>query len=158
MPSLACDHATMKTCSPEIRLASVDDVSAMFRVRASVGENTMTPTELSAIGVTPQAIALAVESSPCAWVAIVAKEVVGFSMVDLDSGCLFALFVLPEHEGCGIGTRLTQTCERALFQHHPKAWLETANASRAARLYRHLGWGNDIDIGGGDVRLEKHRP
>lgn len=147
----------MTTSSPEIRPASFTDVDAMFKVRASVGENTMTPAELSAIGVTPEAIASAIKSAPCAWVATIANEVVGFAMVDLNSACLFALFVLPEHEGRGIGTRLTQICERALFEHHPTAWLETANGSRAAQLYRHLGWGNEVDVGGGDIRLEKQR-
>ncbi|MCU4121616.1 GNAT family N-acetyltransferase [Variovorax sp. N23] len=130
----------------------------MFKVRASVGENMMTPDELLAIGVTPEAIALAVSSAPCAWVATIDEEVVGFAMVDLDSACLFALFVLPEQEGCGIGTRLTRTCECALFERHPAAWLETASGSRAARLYRHLGWGSEVEIGGGDIRLKKQRP
>lgn len=130
----------------------------MFKVRAAVGENTMTADELSAIGVTPETIALAVTSTPCAWVATIDEEVVGFAMVDLDDACLFALFVLPEHEGCGIGSRLTRTCERALFERHPAAWLETANGSRAARLYRHLGWGSEVEIGGGDIRLKKQRP
>lgn len=118
----------------------------------------MTPDELSAIGVTPEAIVLAVRSAPCAWVATIDGKVVGFAMVDLDSACLFALFVLPEHEGRGIGSRLTQTCELALFERHTTAWLETARSSRAAHLYRHLGWGNEVEIGGGDIRLEKQRP
>lgn len=147
----------MNDSTSTIRPACVADVGAMFKVRTSVEENAMTPAELSAIGVTPQTIACAVASAPCAWVATVGEEVVGFAMVDLDSACLFALFVLPEHEGRGWGTRLTQMCERALFERHPKAWLETASTSRAAKLYRHLGWGNEVDIGGGDIRLEKRR-
>ena len=148
----------MRTCTPEIRGASVADVGAMFKVRASVGENTMTAAELSAIGVTPEAIAQAISGAPCAWVATVDKEVIGFAMVDFDDACLFALFVLPEYEGRGIGTRLTQICELALFQQHTKAWLETANASRAAQFYRHLGWGSEVDAGDGDIRMEKNRP
>ncbi|MEG0786035.1 MAG: GNAT family N-acetyltransferase [Comamonas sp.] len=148
----------MKTFSPRIRPASVTDVSAMFKVRASVGENTMTGEELAAIGVTPEAIALAIESGPCAWVSTIDEEVVGFAMVGLDDACLFALFVLPEHEGRGIGTRLAQTCEAALFERHPCAWLETAAGSRAARLYRHLGWGSEVELSGGDIRMKKQRP
>ena len=143
--------------APQIRPTSVADVGAMFHVRGAVGENTMTTDELSAIGVTPDAISLAVSSSPCAWVATVAEEVVGFAMVELESACLFALFVLPEHEGRGIGTELTHACEQALFKRHTAAWLETAKGSRAARLYRHLGWGREVDVGGGDIRLEKRR-
>lgn len=147
-PGFRCHHPFMTTSFPKIRPASIADVSDMFKVRASVVENTMTPDELSAAGVTPEAIALAVRSEPCAWVATLGEEVVGFAMVDFDSGCLFALFVLPEHEGCGIGSRLTRTCELALFERHATAWLETASGSRAAQLYRHLGWGNETEIGG----------
>lgn len=141
-----------------IRPATVADVGAMFHIRASVGENTLTAQELSALGITPESIAQAVAASPCAWVASVDGQAAGFAMVDLDSACLFALFVLPRHEGQGLGTALTRACEQALFARHPVAWLETAQDSRAARLYRHLGWGHETDIGGGDVRLEKQRP
>ena len=138
-----------------IRAATVSDVSGMLKVRTSVGENIMAAEELQAAGITPHTIAQAVRCAPCAWVAVADDEVIGFSMVDLDSACLFALFVLPQHEGMGIGTELTHACEQALFQHHSVAWLETARDSRAARLYRHLSWGNEIAIGGGDIRLEK---
>lgn len=130
----------------------------MFKVRTSVLENALTIDELTQIGVTPESIARAIGSAPCSWVAVVDDEVVGFAMVDLDSACLFAAFVLPEHEGQGIGTSLIQACEIALFQLHSVAWLETDQMSRAAGVYRHLGWGNEVEIGGGDIRLEKQRP
>lgn len=117
----------------------------------------MTIDELAAVGVTPASISTAVSSAPCSWVATVNEEVVGFAMVDLDSACLFALFVLPAFEGNGIGTKLSRACEQALFERHATAWLETAQGSRAARLYRHLGWGHEVEIGGGDIRLEKRR-
>lgn len=141
-----------------IRAATVSDVGGMFKVRTAVTENAMSAEELQAAGITLDSIAQAIRRAPCAWVAIVDGEIVGFSMVDLDSACLFALFVLPQHEGFGIGTELARACEQALFQHHAVAWLETARDSRAARLYRHLGWGNEVDIGDGDIRLEKQRP
>lgn len=141
----------------QIRPAAVHDVAAMFNVRTAVKENAMTVQELAAIGVTPQTIAQAVGSGPCAWVASVDGEVVGFAMVDLDSACLFALFVLPEHEGRGMGTALARACEQALFARHACAWLETAGASRAAGLYRHLGWGDEVDLGDGDVRMTRQR-
>lgn len=149
----------MRTTPPpfQIRPAHVHDVGAMFHVRAAVAENTMTPEELAAAGVTPDTIAQAISDAPCAWVATVEGQVAGFAMVDLDSACLFALFVLPEHEGQGMGTRLTRACEQALFQRHACAWLETARASRAAGLYRHLGWGDETDVGDGDIRLTKRR-
>lgn len=141
-----------------IRAATVDDVDAMFSVRGAVGENTLTAEELATIGITPESIAQMVRSAPCAWVATVEQTVVGFAMADLDSACLFALFVRPQYEGQGMGTGLTQVCEQALFAHHALIWLETARDSRAAQLYRALGWGQETDIGGGDIRMEKRRP
>lgn len=150
---------TRPTTPFRIRPATVADVGPMFRVRTAVRENALSLDELAAIGVTPQAIATAIQSAPCAWVAADAGgEVLGFAMVDLDTACLFAAFVLPEQEGRGIGQGLIQTCEAALFERHPLAWLETAGHSRAAGVYRHLGWGNETEVGDGDVRLEKRRP
>lgn len=141
-----------------IRPARPTDVPAMFHVRTSVRENTLTVEELAQLGVTPETITQALHAAPCAWVAEDAGKVVGFAMVDMDTACLFAAFVLPEHEGRGIGRRLVQACESALFQHHALAWLETARESRAAGFYRRLGWGHEADTGHGDIRLEKRRP
>jgi GNAT superfamily N-acetyltransferase len=69
----------------------------------------------------------------------------------------FAAFVLPKYEGLGIGTGLIKACESEIFKSHSVAWLETAQSSRAAKLYRHLGWINETEIGEGDVRMEKNR-
>lgn len=141
----------------QIRPATVDDVAAMFQVRLAVTENRLNRDALAAVGVTPDSIAEAIRNAPCAWVATTEGEVAGFAMVDLDSACLFALFARSNHEGRGMGSALCQVCEQALFAQHEVAWLETAKTSRAARLYRHLGWGNESDIGDGDIRLTKRR-
>lgn len=124
----------------------------------SVRENALTAQQLALIGITPAAIAQAVSSAPCAWVAEDEGAVVGFAMVELDTACLFAAFVRPEHEGRGLGMQLIQACEAALFARHAVAWLETDRASRAAAFYRRRGWVHAVDVGGGDVRLYKHRP
>ena len=129
----------------------------MFEVRTSVRENVLTAGELFELGITPEFIAAEIERSRCTWVATIDDQVVGFSMVDLDTACLFAAFVLPEYEGLGIGTALITACESELFKTHPVAWLETAQSSRAAKLYRHLGWANETEVGEGDVRMEKRR-
>lgn len=143
--------------SAKIRAATTADVDAMFLVRISVRENRLSLDELLQRGITPASIAEAISSAACAWVATVENKVVGFAMVDLDDACLFAAFVLPQCEGRGIGTQLIRTCEAALFERHSTAWLETAQTSRAANLYRHLGWGNETAMGNGDIRLEKRR-
>ena len=68
----------------------------MFKVRTLVRENVLTPEDLIELGITLEFISAEVERSPCAWVATVNSETVGFAMVDLDTACLFAAFVLPE--------------------------------------------------------------
>ncbi len=146
------------TSAISIRPASEADVPAMFAIRLAVRENAMTAAELAHAGITPESIANAVRSAPCAWVAETAGETVGFAMVDLDDACLFAAFVLPAHEGRGAGSALIRSCEALLFGRHPLAGLETAGASRAARLYRHLGWTDAVALEGGDIRMEKLRP
>lgn len=118
----------------QIRPALTTDVNAMFDVRTSVRENVLTAGELFELGITPEFIAAEIERSPCAWVATVDTQVIGFSMIDLDTACLFAAFVLPEYEGLGIGTGLIKACESALFESHPVAWLETAKSKSSCTV------------------------
>ena len=96
-------------------------------------------------------------ASPCAWVAVLNDEIVGFSMIDVADGSLFAVFVLPAHEGKGLGTQLVLVAEDELFQHHSEIWLETDKDSRAAGFYRHLGWGSERVAKGNQIRLTKTR-
>ncbi|WP_223527759.1 GNAT family N-acetyltransferase [Pseudomonas sp. A-RE-23] len=65
--------------------------------------------QLTEIGITPEAISQAISETPCAWVAEVNGVPVGFSMVDIEDGCVFAVFVLPEFEGYGLGRNLMQS-------------------------------------------------
>lgn len=141
----------------QIRLARPSDVGGIFRVRTSVNENVLTVTEMADMGITAASVTEMIQGAPCAWVACEGAQIVGFSMIDPNEGSLFAAFILPSHEGRGIGKKLAQAAKQVLFSTHALAWLETAKASRAAGFYRHLGWGNEQDIGSGDIRLEKHR-
>lgn len=141
----------------DIRPAEPRDVEGIFQVRTSVTENTLTVTQLAEFGITKASITAMILSAPCAWVAVDREKVVGFSMVDLDEGSLFAAFVLPSYEGKGLGKKLVQAAEDALFRRHQVAWLKTGKATRAAGFYRHLGWGNETDVDGGEIRFEKSR-
>jgi GNAT superfamily N-acetyltransferase len=140
-----------------IRPANAADTPGLFEVRTSVVENALSRDELAALGITEISIADMIAQAPCAWGANEDGRIVGFSIVNLDDGALFATFVLPTNEGRGIGRRLVQPAGKALFEQHAVAWLETGEANRAAGFYRRLGWGNEHDIGGGDVRMEKLR-
>ena len=143
-----------------LRAARPADTAALLRVRTAVHENHLSLAELAERGITADALTALLAGTPTsAWVAEDADgAVLGFAMVDLQDASLFALFVLPAHEGHGIGSALLAQAEAALFAQHPSAWLETAASSRAAALYRARGWGAAQDIGDGDVRLHKARP
>lgn len=129
----------------------------MFDVRTSVMENHLSREEMRQMGITEGVVGDMIEKSLCAWVATENNKIIGFSMILPDEGCLFAAFVLPEYEGKGIGRRLVRLAEQELFQHHEIAWLETDKNSRAAKFYMQLGWGNETDLNGTDIKLEKSR-
>lgn len=138
-----------------IRLANQGDINAIFDIRTSVQENHLSHDQLTEMGITPEAIGQAILEAPCAWVAEVDGVPVGFSMADVEEGCVFAAFVLPEFEGLGLGRSLMERAEAFLFQHHQTIWLETAEASRANGFYRNLGWRPVEHLPEGDVRFEK---
>ena len=138
-----------------IRLAAQADINAIFDIRTSVQENHLSHDQLAEMGITPETVGQAISEVPCAWVAEVEGVPVGFSMVDVEDGCVFAAFVRPEFEGHGLGRSLMDKAEAFLFQHHRTIWLETAEASRASGFYRNLGWQPVENLPGGDVRFEK---
>lgn len=140
-----------------IRLATAADIAAIFDIRTSVVENHLSLEQLTAMGITPEAIHEAMTRYPCLWVAEVDGVPVGFSMADVEDGCVFAAFVRPQFEGLGIGRRLMAQAEALLFQHHSTLWLETADGSRASGFYRALGWQAVASVGQGDSRFEKTR-
>lgn len=138
-----------------IRLANLADIDAIFDIRTSVHENHLSREQLAAMGISPITVRQAITEAPCAWIAEVNGAPVGFSMADVEDGCVFAAFVLPKFEGNGLGRRLMEQAETFLFQHHQTIWLETAEASRAYGFYRHLGWQPLESLTEGDVRFEK---
>lgn len=109
------------------------------------------------MGITESAVTDMIEKSHCAWVAVDDGKVIGFSMILPDEGCLFAVFVLPEYEGRGVGRSLVDLAEQELFKHHKVVWLETDKNSRAAKFYMRLGWVKKENISESDIRLEKPR-
>ncbi|TCV91141.1 GNAT family N-acetyltransferase [Biostraticola tofi] len=143
--------------SVNVRTAQLSDIDGMFEVRTSVIENHLSREEMRQMGITESVVADMIEKNHCAWVATEKDKIIGFTMILPDEGCLFAAFVLPEYEGRGVGRRLVMLAEQELFKHHEIAWLETDKNSRAAKFYRQLGWGNETNINGTDIKLEKRR-
>jgi ribosomal protein S18 acetylase RimI-like enzyme len=143
--------------SINVRTARLSDIEGMFDVRTSVIENHLSREVMRHMGITEGVVGDMIEKSLCTWVANENNKIIGFSMILPDEGCLFAAFVLPEYEGKGIGRRLVTLAEQELFQHHEIAWLETDKNSRAAKFYMQLGWGNETELNGTDIKLEKSR-
>jgi GNAT superfamily N-acetyltransferase len=140
-----------------IRDATEADIPHIFDVRTSVRENSLTMAQMAGLGITPDAIAVALGQQPCIWVAVHDGVVIGFSMSDVREGCVFAAFVRPEWEGKGIGRQLIEKAEDFLFAHHACIWLNTDGASRAAKVYERLGWTPVAKLANGEIRFEKRR-
>jgi GNAT superfamily N-acetyltransferase len=138
-----------------IREATADDMDQIFRVRTSVTENLLTFEELAQRGVTPASVAASFLTDAKGWVAEQADQVVAFAIADRESQSIFALFVLPEFEGRGIGGRLLDLALLWLRQNGAeRAWLTTAPQSRAARFYARRGWVGAGTGRHGDFRYE----
>jgi GNAT superfamily N-acetyltransferase len=145
------DSASLHTV---IREARVDDVPGMFRVRTSVTENLLSVDQLAERGITPESVAASFATSARGWVAEQDGRVVGFAVADLATVSIFALFVLPEHERTGLGSRLLELAVERLQVEGRGIWLTTARDSRALAFYQRRGWTIAAAEPDGSLRLE----
>lgn len=118
----------------------------------SVKENVL----LNTSAVTFESYKDKLENSGCGWLCEDATgKVVGFSIVDLTSHNIWALFVHPDFEGIGIGSNLHQVMLDYSFEHGAEyLYLTTDPGTRAESFYLKAGWemkGKEPD---GEVRLE----
>ncbi|WP_275545867.1 GNAT family N-acetyltransferase [Pseudomonas sp. Marseille-Q0931] len=142
-----------------LRPATVADIHTLFDIRTSVVQNHLSREQMAELGITPAALAEAIDQAPCAWIAELGGVAAGFAMVDLEAGELFALFVRPQAEGHGLGRLLLGAAETALFQHHESIWLITDGheSIRANGFYRRYGWELADAVDERDMRYEKRR-
>jgi GNAT superfamily N-acetyltransferase len=140
------------------REATAADMPAISVVRQSVIENPLTVEQLAARGITNESVAAALLKDLKGWVAEVDGRIVGFSMADCNERALFALFVMPDAEGRGIGGLLYGLAIDWLREKGARdLWLTTSADTKAARFYERRGWiAAGVDVYG-DVRYElKH--
>lgn len=84
------------------------------------------------------------------------KKIVGFSIVDFVENNVWALFILPDFEGKGIGKKLHQLMLDEYFsQTKETIWLSTAANSRAELFYKKQGWKN-AGFHGNEVKFEMY--
>lgn len=141
-----------------IRPARAADIATIFAVRTAVKENPLSLAQLTEMGITPEAVLEMLTLSACAWVADIDSITAGFTMIDPEQGSVFALFILPEYEGLGLGTQLMVQAETALFERHSILSLETDSHSRAAEFYQRRGWRAVAQLSDSDKRYQKQRP
>ena len=137
-----------------VREASPADMPGIGHVRTSVRENLLTVEQLERLGITPASVAASLLTHRKGWVAERAGQIVAFAMADRADASIFALFVLPDYEGRGLGSRLLDLALQWLWDNGAEVvWLTTAPETRAARFYARRGW---VPVGAepsGDVRL-----
>jgi ribosomal protein S18 acetylase RimI-like enzyme len=139
-----------------IRSAIPDDVTDLFRVRTSVRENHLSEEELSDLGITHDSVSGLLRSGEAqAWCAEVDGAVVGFSMARQPERDIFALFVLPQFEGRGIGTLLLGAAVDWLRTSDPSPiHLDTERTTKAFRFYINRGWRETASLEDGESVLE----
>jgi GNAT superfamily N-acetyltransferase len=142
-----------------IREAGRDDMPGISHVRISVSENLLTPEQLAARGITNESVAASFEKDAKGWVAVDRDRIVAFSIADRATSSVFALFVLPEYEGRGLGSRLLALAMEWLWRNGAASvWLTTGASTRAVRFYL----ARDFVITGAsehdDLRLECLNP
>jgi GNAT superfamily N-acetyltransferase len=138
-----------------IREAIADDLPAISRVRTSVRENHLSAEQLRERGITNESVAASFLAESKGWVAVRDGEIVAFAIADRAAASIFALFVLPEWEGRGLGSRLHDQALAWLAEMGvARVWLTTGPGTKAAGFYERRGWIATGRAEHGDTRYE----
>ncbi len=133
------------------REASSDDIPQMQFVRNSVKENMLSDPAL----VPDKDYDEYMNVRGNGWICEIAGRVVGFAIVDLKENNVWALFVLPDYEGKGIGKKLHDMMLDWYFEEtKDPIWLGTAFNTRAEKFYRRLGWKEAGTHGSKEIKFE----
>lgn len=136
----------------QIRPATLADIPAMHEVRVSVRENRLSNPNR----ITPADYAEMLQGRGAGWVAEQHNQIVGFAFVDERELNVWALFLLPEVEGRGIGRALqAELLAYCAHRQLPSLWLSTAPGTRAEGFYEATGWTRTGLTAGGEMRFER---
>lgn len=135
----------------ELRLAVAADIPAMHRVRLAVRENKLA----DPARVTLADYARMLERDGRGWVCEADGAIVAFAVADHVQRNVWALFVHPDHERCGLGRALHAALVDWLFEAGTApVWLSTERGSRAERFYTAAGWLPTDVLANGEQRFE----
>jgi GNAT superfamily N-acetyltransferase len=133
------------------REALISDIQQIQIVRNSVKENVLSNPAL----VTDEDCIDFITIRGKGWVCEIDGEVVGFSIADMKEKNIWALFVHPDHEAKGIGSRLHKEMLDWYFSRtNDNVWLGTAPNTRAEQFYRKQGWKEIGMHGKGEIKFE----
>ncbi len=137
-----------------IRKAVITDIPAMHRIRSTVKENVLTnPLAVQEADYIPF-----LTKDAAAWVYEESDQIMGFAILDIEAGEVWALFVDPDFEGNGIGSQLHDTMVNAYFSKgQTELILGTEPGTRAEAFYRHKGWGQIGNKSNGEIIFKMHR-
>ena len=133
------------------REAQINDITAIQFVRHAVRENKLSDPSK----VTDEDCKIYITERGRGWVCEHKSAIVGFAIVDLQEHNVWALFVLPEFEGKGIGKELHKIMMDWYFQQTDQViWLSTGIGTRAVTFYSKQGWQESGLYGKDEVRFE----
>ena len=132
------------------RQAIPEDIPQIQIVRNSVKENQLSNPNLIPDDLVEEFITKRGKGFVCE----IDDIIVGFSIVDFVENNVWALFLLPEFEGKGIGKKLHQLMLDEYFSKTKETiWLSTEANSRAENFYKKQGWKN-AGFHGNEVKFE----
>lgn len=137
----------MTTTESTFRQANSYDIPLMSAIRLAVRENILSDPNR----ITQQMYEDYLELLGRGWVAEINGEIVGFSYADKTNSSIWALFILPTHEGKGLAKQLLNLATAWLFeQGNDCVRLSTGAETRADRFYSMQGWTKQR-VEGGDA-------
>ena len=132
------------------RQAIPEDIPQIQIVRNSVKENQLSNPNLIPDDLVEEFITKRGKGFVCE----IDDKIVGFSIVDFVENNVWALFLLPEFEGKGIGKKLHQLMLDEYFSKTKETiWLSTEANSRAETFYKKQVWKN-AGLHGNEVKFE----
>lgn len=119
------------------REAKIQDINQIQIVRNSVKENMLSNPNL----VSDKDCEAFLFERGKGWVCEIDDQIVGFAIADLKENNIWALFLKPEFEGKGIGTKLQNLMLDWYFASGKEnVWLGTSPNTRAEQFYSKSGW------------------
>ena len=133
------------------RQAQIEDIKQIQIVRKSVKENTLSNPLL----VTEKDYQEFLTERGKGWVCEIENQIIGFAIVDLRNNNIWALFLKPEFEGKGIGTKLQNLMLNWYFKNGKEnVWLGTSPNTRAEKFYTESGWVKNGMHGSKEIKFE----